>query len=428
MSICPKCGSSRTKKNGTSRGYQRYKCNGCGKEWGSQSTSVTVGVDGVTSSSQEFEELNYKYIDSKFTDTDKPPTLDELLDSFEIDRGEWEVTHFKVNKWDVAAKYEVDGKIHWSVHTNYQAKATLIRKNPVKCLFPTIHGAVVKPINFNKVKFPKGDLSKCVVVPDLQVGYKRDMQTFEMTPLHDLSALGIVTQVIKDVKPDKVVLLGDMLDLPDWSTHYLVRPEFTFTTQASLDFLAGWIADIRPYCKDMIYIEGNHEKRMIDSIAKNTIQAYGIRPANEPSVPPILSIPYLLGLHKMDVEYVGDYPHGEYYINDNLVCIHGNKVGAKSGQSVTKLLENARVSIITGHTHRLEMAHKTIWTHHKPKIYQAVTLGTLASLDGIVPSGSTRHNWQQGFGVVEYDEESFYTEIVGIYEGRCIYRGKVYES
>ncbi|WP_422653149.1 IS1/IS1595 family N-terminal zinc-binding domain-containing protein [Bradyrhizobium sp. 6(2017)] len=35
MSIknCPKCGSSRTKKNGTFRGTQRYRCRSCGVQF-----------------------------------------------------------------------------------------------------------------------------------------------------------------------------------------------------------------------------------------------------------------------------------------------------------------------------------------------------------------------------------------------------------
>jgi len=424
---CPDCNSENIRKNGVRRGLQRYACNKCKRNW-TEGSSTPQLSGRVTSTSSSWDDLNYKFIDAEFLSEKGPPTLDELLDKFSIKKDDWEVTNFKINQWDVAAKYEVDGKIHWNVHTNYQAKATLLRKIPIKCSFPTVHGAIVKTINFNKVKFKKRKLNKCIIVPDLQAGYSRDMQTSKMTPLHDLKALSIVTRIIKNIKPDKIIILGDMLDLPDWSTHFLLRPEFAFTTQASLDFVSSWISEVRPYCKEMIYIEGNHEKRMIDSIVKNTIQAYGIRPANEPEVPPVISIPYLLGLYKMDVEYVGDYPKGEYYINNNLVCVHGNKVGAKSGQTSTKLLENARISIISGHTHRLEMAHKTIWTRGIPKIYQAVSLGTLAMIDGTVPSSSARHNWQQGFGVVEYDDEKFNVEVVGIYEGFCIYRGKEYKA
>ena len=373
------------------------------------------------------EEDNYATIEGKF-DEDKAPTLQSLLEKFNIDTDIWEATNFKVNQWDVSAKEEIDGKVYWNTHKNYQAKTTLIRKTPVKFEFPTVKGAVVGKLakySASPVK-NKGNLD--VVVPDSQVGFKRDLQTGYMDPLHDLKAFDIITEVIKDLRPNRVILLGDMLDLPDWSTHFMHSPEFSFTTQASLDWLASWLAEVRPYCKEMVYIEGNHEKRMTDYIIKNTMHAYGIRPANKPDVPPVVSIPFLLGLADMDIKYVGNYPSGEFYINNNLVCIHGHKVGAKSGQSVTKALDDARISTIFGHIHRLEMAHKTIWTQGRPKIYQAVSLGTIARIDGIVPSGSARHNWQQGFGVVEYDDENFQVDTVGIYEGRSIYRGKVYEA
>ena len=265
-------------------------------------------------------------------------------------------------------------------------------------------------------------------MPDSQCGFKRNLETGELTPLHDLKAIAIATEIIKDLKPDRVIMLGDMLDLPDWSTHFVRSPEFYFTTQPSLNYVASWIKELRPYCKEMVYIEGNHEKRMIDSIVQNTIQAYGIKPANEPKSAPILSVPYLLGLDKLDVQYVGNYPHGEFYINNNLVCIHGIKVGAQSGQSVMKLLNSPRISIIQGHVHRLEMAHKTVWTHGKPKIYQAISCGTLCRIDGIVPGGGTRYNWQQGIGVIEYTDEDFQIDTIGIYEGKSIFRGKSYNG
>tara|TARA_R110000744_G_scaffold339876_1_gene444984 strand:+ start:1326 stop:2687 length:1362 start_codon:yes stop_codon:yes gene_type:complete len=373
------------------------------------------------------EEDNYATIEGKF-DEQKAPTLKTLLEKFNIDTDIWECSHFKVNQWDVSAKEEVDGKVVWNTHKNYQAKATLIRRIPVKFDFPTVKGAVVGKIAKYKSSPVRNSGNLDVIVPDAQVGFKRDLQTGYMDPLHDLKAFDIVTEAIKDLKPNRVVLLGDMLDLPDWSTHFMHSPEFSFTTQASLDWLASWLAEVRPYCKEMVYIEGNHEKRMTDYIVKNTMHAYGIRPANKPDLPPVISIPFLLGLADMDIQYVGNYPSGEFYINNNLVCIHGHQVGAKSGQSVMKALGDARISTIFGHVHRLEMAHKTIWTQGRPKIYQAVSLGTIARIDGIVPSGSARHNWQQGFGVVEYDDENFQIDTVGIYEGRSIYRGKVYEA
>ena len=418
---CPKCGSDYVKKNGKRGEVQRYKCNNCKKQF---SNTDDFFNDSNVSTSSMVEELNYVYITDNVSDG-KAPTLQTLLEKFNVSEEEWKVTNFKVNQWDVSAKEEVDGKIVWNTHTNYQARASLVRKRPVKCDFPSVQGATVGDVKLN-VKTPKRNLNVDIVLPDAQVGFKRDIHSGELAPLHDLKAIAIATEIIKEIKPDRIIMLGDMLDLPDWSTHFVRSPEFYFTTQPSLDWLASWIKELRPYCKEMVYIEGNHEKRMIDSIVQNTIQAYGIKPANEPDVPPIVSVPYMLGLHKIGVEYIGNYPHGEFYINDNLVCIHGNKVGPKSGQSIMKMLDSPRISVIQGHVHRLEMGHKTVWSHGQPKIYQAVSLGTLARIDGIVPGGGARYNWQQGFGIVEYDNDRFQIDSVGIYDGKAIFKGKFY--
>ena len=83
------------------------------------------------------EEDNYATIEGKF-DEDKAPTLETLLNKFNIDTDVWDATNFKVNQWDVSAKEEIDGRIHWNTHKNYQAKATLIRKIPVKFEFPKL--------------------------------------------------------------------------------------------------------------------------------------------------------------------------------------------------------------------------------------------------------------------------------------------------
>ena len=110
---------------------------------------------------------------------------------------------------------------------------------------------------------------------------------------------------------------------------------------------------------------------MVDNIIKNSIHAYGIKKANEPTTESVMSVPFLLGLEALQVEWIGNYPQGEYWINDNLVCEHGYKVGAKSGQSVMKYLDDARCSVMFGHTHRMESAHKTVHSRYKAVIYGA---------------------------------------------------------
>ena len=68
--------------------------------------SFPLGTDSATFT----EDDNYAIVEGNFTDK-KTPTLERLLNKFEIDTDVWEVTNFKVNQWDVSAKEEVDGKV-----------------------------------------------------------------------------------------------------------------------------------------------------------------------------------------------------------------------------------------------------------------------------------------------------------------------------
>ena len=101
---CPKCGSSKCKKNGKRNDLQRYKCNSCYKEW--SDSRGDEPLSNVNTSSFT-EELNYTYITDNVV-SGKAPTLESLLEKFDISEEEWKVTNFKVNQWDVSAKEEID--------------------------------------------------------------------------------------------------------------------------------------------------------------------------------------------------------------------------------------------------------------------------------------------------------------------------------
>ena len=88
----------------------------------------------------------------------------------------------------MSAKQEIDGKIVWNTHTNYQAKASLVRKNPVKTDFPHVRGAKVKRLKFN-VNIPKREKKLDIILPDSQIGYKKDMTTGKLEQLKILRAL-----------------------------------------------------------------------------------------------------------------------------------------------------------------------------------------------------------------------------------------------
>ena len=169
---CPNCGSIKNKKNGKVKEVQTYKCHDCKREFLEEYADIPMS--NVNTSSM-VEELNYTYLTDNVA-TGEAPSLETLLKKFSISEDIWKVTNFKVNQWDVSAKEEVDGKRWWNTHTNYQARASLVRKIPIKCDFPPVQGAKVSKISFN-VKTPKRDLKLDVILPDAQVGFKRDLNT-----------------------------------------------------------------------------------------------------------------------------------------------------------------------------------------------------------------------------------------------------------
>ena len=72
-----------------------------------------------------------------------------------------------------------------------------------------------------------------VVLPDMQIGYFRGADG-DLEPTHDESAITVAEQIIVAAQPDKIVLVGDNLDAPEFGK-YRLSPAFSLTTQASID-------------------------------------------------------------------------------------------------------------------------------------------------------------------------------------------------
>jgi len=79
----------------------------------------------------------------------------------------------------------------------------------------------------------KASLKTCVVLPDMQIGYFKGKDG-SLEPTHDEGAIALALSIMKDTKPDLVVLVGDNLDLPELGK-YRLTPAFQQTTQASVD-------------------------------------------------------------------------------------------------------------------------------------------------------------------------------------------------
>ena len=404
----------------------RYLCSVCGKTFRTD-TDPEEEEPGVYGAG------NYRTIISKMSE-DGAPTPEDLCKTLGFDLEEWKIEKAKPGYHQMGWK-DAEGKGH--AKTLYNLKVWLVRRVPVSCDWPQIAGAAVNPVKPRKFNISRR-LKRKIVMPDVQAGFKRNMDTGELTPLHDPVATDLFLRVVSAIQPDGLDALGDNTDLPDWSDKYLVTPEFYWTTQPTLNWLASYLFALRKHVgpgesdAEFRYLEGNHEARMLRLLTRNMIAGWGLRQANAPAGDhPVMSIPFLLGLDDMKISWYGGYPKNGFWINDNLRVRHAEKLSQKPGLSAGKSLEGARTSMIFGHSHRLEVAHQTVHARDKVRVYGAYNLGTLAKIDGTVPGNAPDENWQQGFGIVDYEDGGknlFQVTPVNIYHGWCCVEGRVFEA
>lgn len=188
--------------------------------------------------------------------------------------------------------------------------------------------------------------------------------------------------------------------------------------------------------KGTVYLTGN--SRLENNILANALQSFGLKKANSPLSLSVLSVPYLLRLEELGVEYVEGYPSGAYWLNDHIRCIHGYKTRS-AGSTADAVTKNERVSTIFGHIHRIEVQHRTQRDRFGPYRMFGATPGCLCKINGDVPSYHSAidrngaavvqyEDWQQGVLVVHYQEDSdkYALEMVQIQDGWALFRGQIY--
>jgi len=283
-----------------------------------------------------------------------------------------------------------------------------------------------------------------VVLPDPQIGY-RMYENGELDPYHEEAAMDVAIQIIEfldhEVGVNQVVNLGDFLDLPQQGK-YDQEPMFAHTTQLAIDAGHVFLARQRAAAPDakVVVIEGNHDRRMQKFITLNAMSAFGLKRANVPESWPVMSLPYLLRLDELDIEYIDAYPAGAHWINEKLRAIHGDKVRSNGSTAAGYTNEMPHISTVFGHIHRQEIQSKTTFDRLGKIKSMAISPGCLCRVDGAVPSvkGSTHidgrpatyyENWQQGISVITYKPEgSFHVELVHIDDGKTLFRGHEFKA
>lgn len=368
----------------------------------------------------------------------------DLLSKSGIDPTDFErVERVTVGTYQGLAK-DPDGEI---VVTDLHKASVVLSPQWHGPTWPVVQQA--KPIVIKSPAKPKkapaliGGWETAVCLPDPQIGYR----SFEdgLDPFHDEAAMDIAVQVINALQHEsgvhQVVNLGDFLDLPAQGK-YEQEAAFAFTTQHAIDRGSMFLAQQRAAAPDahIVVLEGNHDRRMQRFVTTNALSAFGLKRANAPESWPVMSLPYLLRLEEMNVEYIDAYPAGMWWINDKLRAVHGDKVRSNGSTASAWANEFPHISTIFGHIHRQEIQSKTTFDREGKIKTMAISPGCLCRVDGAVPSvkGSTGidgrpatyyENWQQGLAVVHYKTSgSFHVDLVHIDDGKTLYRGQEFTA
>ena len=257
-------------------------------------------------------------------------------------------------------------------------------------------------------------------------------------PFQDDTAMELFQTAVRELQPDNIVLVGDMVDLPNLS-RFKQRPEWLGTTQQSIDQYHSFLAQTRSNSPNsrLAVVHGNHEQRFDNYIQTNAMELLGLRRANAGKELAILTLQHLVRYDELEVESIDGYPGGTLYLEDNLKVTHGTNT-QKGGSNAAKYLREHRESVVYGHAHRSELAFRTWGSRLGGITIAAASPGCLARVDGTVPGYNHTINaqgevvnynedWQQGLLLIEHNEKLHDITPVRFHENTMMVYGKQYE-
>jgi hypothetical protein len=317
------------------------------------------------------------------------------------------------------------------VHTlNKSSVSVAPVRNQVE--FPVVQAASPTVIVYNRAPYVSRPITYSVVVSDVQYGFLRDQETGELDAIHDPTALAVAKQITADVRPNELYFIGDFVDWPTFS-RWQQYPEYHGVMQPTIDGahteLGEFIAAAGHQCERRVMVGSNHQQRPEKFILENNMDALNVRRANTPPTGwPVFSEQYLLRYDDLRIEFSGQYPAGEYWVNDGLVLVH----------APAKKLE-FHADVIHGHLHRRTI---TTWAQHtfsgRKNFYMydcgcLCQLGTTDNKQRLMvtktPSDRARTDWAHGIAVISQLSGKFpkhTVDLIEINQGTTIYQGQVY--
>lgn len=239
-----------------------------------------------------------------------------------------------------------------------------------------------------------------LVVPDLHV------------PYHCPKYFKLTLKLLRDIKFNGIVQLGDALDFWQLST-YDKDPSRKNTIKDDIDewneMLTKW-ASLLYRNSEIHLLEGNHCYRLSRYVARHARELHEI----------VRPVPCLLNIKERNeagsvIFKWHPYQKWNSLMLGDCVLLHGFYFNQHTAMTN---LKKYRVSTISGHTHRVQ--YVTDGTHY------ACSLGH-ASDEKLTAHQPTPTEWTQALGILTVkDDDTTSLEVVTVKDGKAVVRGKAY--
>lgn len=228
-------------------------------------------------------------------------------------------------------------------------------------------------------------------------------------PFHDYKLFELFIKFIKYFKPDKCYIIGDLLDCYSVST-FNKDPKRMGNLQIELDLAENIINKIFKLCKDITFLEGNHEWRITRHLRRNP-ELYGLD---------CLSIPSLLRLANKDIKchsYMKPpLKHHKFQVT------HGNIIRKYSGWTAKAMWEKYAGCGICGHSHRGGNFIK----RNTQGIFAWYENMAMCRLD---PEYLDFADWQQGWSIAYFTKKDlFHLEQIPIVDHKFLFQGRLFSA
>jgi len=389
------------------------------------------------------------------------PELKAHLAEHGVDLDKWVVKDWEAKAYPVyCANRQVDldieaGRMTGTIYSDgdltikqvFSIHAEFVPKEPV-VVRPVLVPVVLSQPGAGEIQRVVGDTERWLAAGDMHIGYKEKGPERRLVPLQDRRAMELFVQACALSSPDGVIIGGDLLDLAEWSTHYVRAPHCVKMTQPALIEGLYWLARIRAvvgWGVPVVYIEGNHELRIRTYLHKHVAHAADLRGVtieavslDASEIEPALNIQKQraiglaawLSLDDLEIEWVEGYPDSLYWLPGPIEVKHGERA-LSPGNTAKEQSKQSAVHTVFFHIHRRERVTHTVYDRGPNQEVTSICPGGLMRTDGSLPGSKKRDQWQQGFLEIAFAPDDGippHFDTVAIHEGRMLYAGQLLEG